>query len=118
MITINTKLYFSTNQRETFMARTFPSPIPRAMKLYYFLARRFLVLVILVSFFFPSSTMQARSLNAQTGCHLAKMKPLGKPWSDGLLYYSSSSPLENFDPISSRRALFSGPSLRGDGHRH
>jgi hypothetical protein len=74
-------------------------------------ARSFLVLVILVSFFLLSSTIQARTLHAQTHHHHAIMKPTGSRGVTG--YYITEVfglwGTNNSDPILPRRDL-SGPS--------
>jgi hypothetical protein len=85
-------------------------------------ACRFLVLVILVGFFLPSSTIQARTLHTQTHDHHAIMKPTG---SHGVMGYCITEVLglwstNNSHPFSSRRELSvsnpeGGPS-RGDNN--
>ncbi|KAE8021566.1 hypothetical protein FH972_007445 [Carpinus fangiana] len=78
-------------------------------------ARHFLVLAILVSFFFLSSTIQARTLHAKTRCHHAIMNLTGSHGVTG--YYIT----EAIDPIFNRRELSvsspgEGGSSPGDGH--
>ncbi|KAE8021564.1 hypothetical protein FH972_007443 [Carpinus fangiana] len=53
-------------------------------------ARHFLVFAILVSFFFLSSTIQARTPHAQTHCHHAIMNPTG---SHGVTGRNSKHPI-------------------------
>ncbi|KAE8021569.1 hypothetical protein FH972_007448 [Carpinus fangiana] len=79
-------------------------------------ARHFLVLVIFISFFLLSSTIEARTLHAhQTHHHHAIMKPSGTgSHGDGVTGYYITEVLghwgtNNSDPILPRRDL-SGPS--------
>jgi len=81
-------------------------------------ARRFLVLVILVSFFLLFYTIRARTLHVKTHHRHAIMKPTR---SHGVTGYYITKVFDlwetnNSDPILPRRDL-SGPSP-GDNHHH